>query len=310
MDTRAATLDVSREGGVDISDADAAVGDVKDPKTFYSVTAPKKTGTMVTRTLNPANENVLAGYYAATTLSAVDGDLVTGNIKSGETIFGVAGSTDVRDSTDADAAVGDVKSPKTFYAGGGARKTGTMPTKTLSPANDTVQAGYYAATTLHAVDADLAAGNIKSGKTIFGFAGTAKPTKYDLDDSPARGTNSLDVPAYVTSVDIAAGSDSAVVQYDSSSTNSGDSVLVGGCVMARDYDACGELKLRLYIDGVQVDEDTAAVAAYYFPDSVRGHKDNCSAGTVLAELKYHNYDTETRELRYIGSYVVIGSVTL
>jgi hypothetical protein len=47
-----------------------------------------------------------------------------------------------------------------------------MVTRTLSAANETVDAGYYAATTLSAVDADLAVGNIKSGITIFGFLGT------------------------------------------------------------------------------------------------------------------------------------------
>ncbi|NLE95575.1 MAG: hypothetical protein GX600_07850 [Dehalococcoidia bacterium] len=49
---------------------------------------------------------------------------------------------------------------------------GTIETQTLSAANDTVNAGYYAATTLSAVDTDLAAGNIKSGTTVFGVAGT------------------------------------------------------------------------------------------------------------------------------------------
>ena len=39
--------------------------------------------------------------------------------------------------------------------------------------NETVNAGIYAATTLHAVDPDLAAYNIKSGVNIFGFTGTA-----------------------------------------------------------------------------------------------------------------------------------------
>ena len=51
--------------------------------------------------------------------------------------------------------------------------TGTIATRTLSAANDTVSAGYYAATTLSAVDADLAAANITTGKTIFGVAGSA-----------------------------------------------------------------------------------------------------------------------------------------
>jgi hypothetical protein len=51
--------------------------------------------------------------------------------------------------------------------------TGEIVTRTLSPANDTVAAGYYAATTLAEVDTDLAAANIVSGTTIFGVAGSA-----------------------------------------------------------------------------------------------------------------------------------------
>ena len=63
--------------------------------------------------------------YVAGIETPADVYLVSANIKSGITIAGVAGSTDVRDSTDADAAVGDVATGKTFYAGGGAIKTGT-----------------------------------------------------------------------------------------------------------------------------------------------------------------------------------------
>ena len=110
----------------DVSEADAGVGDVKAGKTFFAVTGSKKTGTLPTETLSPVSETVAAGYYAATTLSAVDGDLITGSIKNGVTIFGIAGHTDVRDTSDADAAVGDVVTGKTFYAGGGAKKTGTL----------------------------------------------------------------------------------------------------------------------------------------------------------------------------------------
>jgi len=50
-----------------------------------------------------------------------------------------------------------------------------MPARrALTPVNDTVSAGYYSTTTLSAVDADLAVGNIKSGVTIFGKAGTVE----------------------------------------------------------------------------------------------------------------------------------------
>ena len=55
---------------------------------------------------NPANDTVTAGYYAATTLSTVDADLATANIKSGITIFGKAGKAEVVDTTEgADGAV-------------------------------------------------------------------------------------------------------------------------------------------------------------------------------------------------------------
>ena len=64
--------------------------------------------------------------YLAGIETGEDPNLVTGNIKFGVTIDGVAGHTNVRDSSDADAEVGDVATGKTFYAGGGGIKTGTV----------------------------------------------------------------------------------------------------------------------------------------------------------------------------------------
>ncbi len=132
------------------------------------------TGTMPTQTLSVSNDTVSAGYYAATTLSAVDTDLASANIKSGTTIFGKAGAATVQDIADADLTVSEAPTGKKFYAVTGSVKTGTG-TKTLSVDNDTVAAGYYAATTLSAVDTDLAVGNIKNGVTIFGKLGTYTP---------------------------------------------------------------------------------------------------------------------------------------
>ncbi len=48
-------------------------------------------------------------------------------------------------------------------------------TQTLSADNDDVNEGYYAETTLSAVDTDLVAANIKCGETIFGVTGTLTP---------------------------------------------------------------------------------------------------------------------------------------
>jgi len=119
------------------------------------------------QTLSAANDTVAAGYYAATTLSLVDTDLAVGNIKPGVTIFGFAGTY----TSDADAIAGNILSGKTAYVNG-VKLTGSLATQTLSAANDTVTAGNYDATTLSAVDTDLAVENIKSGVTIFGKTGT------------------------------------------------------------------------------------------------------------------------------------------
>ena len=73
------------------------------------------------------------------------------------------------------AVAGDVLDTKTFITrttNGEAMATGNIATKTLSSANDTVAAGYYAATTLSAVDPLLTGSNIVKGVTIFGKDGT------------------------------------------------------------------------------------------------------------------------------------------
>ena len=127
-------------------------------------------GNVTLQTLNPADETVAEGYYAATTLSAVDADLAVANIKTGVDIFGKVGTYDTEAGNPITAGV--IQTGKIGFVNG-AKITGNG-TKTLNPANDTVTAGYYATTTLSTVDADLATANIKSGITIFGKAGKAE----------------------------------------------------------------------------------------------------------------------------------------
>ncbi len=52
---------------------------------------------------------------------------------------------------------------------------GVQVKQALNPANETVAKGVYDATTLSAVDADLAVGNIALAVNIFGFVGTVAP---------------------------------------------------------------------------------------------------------------------------------------
>lgn len=81
--------------GIDISDADAVVGDVKSTKTFYSVAIPKKTGTMPTKAIAAGTDTYEEGYHAGDPggLDAIDADLAPANIKSGVTIFGKVGTS-------------------------------------------------------------------------------------------------------------------------------------------------------------------------------------------------------------------------
>ena len=122
--------------------------------------------TVVAKELSPDNDTVEEGYYEATTLAAVDVNLVADNIKSGVTIFGVEGTYD-ESATPITAAT--VQTGLEGFVNG-AKVTGSG-TKTLSAADDHVHAGYYEETTLAAVDTDLVTGNIKAGVTIFGVAG-------------------------------------------------------------------------------------------------------------------------------------------
>ena len=128
---------------------------------------------------------VFSGYFWPGSYMQGDADLVTGNIKAGVNIFGVAGKTEVVDTTTGTGvSAGDVLAGKTAFVNG-AQVTGTMATRTLSAANDTVQAGYYAATTLSAVDTDLATANIKAGTTIFGVAGDPNVVNTGSGDATA-----------------------------------------------------------------------------------------------------------------------------
>ena len=165
----------------------AGPGDVLEGVAFWSTDTAAwgvQTGTIATQTLSADNDTVAAGYYAATTLSAVDADLATANVKSGVTVFGVAGDPNVVDTSSGDAVAGDLLDGKKAWADG-AEVTGTIATQTLSADNDTVAAGYYAATTLSAVDADLATANVKSGVTVFGVAGDPNVVDTSSGDAAA-----------------------------------------------------------------------------------------------------------------------------
>lgn len=106
-----------------------------------------------------------------------DSNLAAGNIKAGSTIFGVAGTF----TSDATATAENILSGKTAYKNG-SKLTGTMANntignKTISKTTDTITIpkGYTEGGTvkLDSTEAGkIVAGNIKTGVSILGVAGT------------------------------------------------------------------------------------------------------------------------------------------
>jgi hypothetical protein len=72
------------------------------------------------QTLSADNDTMASGIYTATTLSAVDSDLASGNIKSGVTIFGIAGDSNVVDTSagGANATANDIESGRKVWVNG------------------------------------------------------------------------------------------------------------------------------------------------------------------------------------------------
>jgi hypothetical protein len=171
----------------------AGAAEVLTGKTYWGIKSGEwgsQTGTMTNRgavTLTPGTtqQAIQQGYHNGSGYVEGDADLATGNIRAGVNIFGVAGKTEVVDTTTGTgAAAGDVLASKTAYVNG-AEVTGTMATQTLAPTTVVVAAGYYAATNLAQVDTDLATANIKAGATIFGVGGKTEVVDTTTGDAAA-----------------------------------------------------------------------------------------------------------------------------
>ncbi len=160
------------------ADATAVAADVLSGRTFYAGGAGR-TGSV------PAGANVSGGnglktftitdglYSGSKTGTANDALLAAGNIKSGITILGTAGTF----TTGATAAAGDMLSGKTGVVNG-STITGNVPAgANVTGGNGlitfTITDGLYSGgKTAAAADANLIAADIKSGVAIFGKTGT------------------------------------------------------------------------------------------------------------------------------------------
>jgi len=166
-------------------DAQGATADqVRLNKTYFGLSASgwgMLTGTMANRTLDAGfgSYNVPAGYYAAgIDLLTAETSLVTGNIVTGVSLFGVAGAANIANTTIASggAAATDIVSGKIAWVNGAAITGNVSAQNSFSGAAGAISFaipdGYYSGKTATAVDADLDVANIKSGVVIFGTTGT------------------------------------------------------------------------------------------------------------------------------------------
>ena len=79
---------------VNTSSGDAVAGDIKSGKKAW-VDGAEVTGNIATQTVDNSTVSQAAGYYNVFDLSTVDTDLASGNIRSTVSIYGVAGNSNV-----------------------------------------------------------------------------------------------------------------------------------------------------------------------------------------------------------------------
>ena len=124
-----------------------------------------------------------AGYHDGTKHVTGDTNLVTGNIKSGISIYGVLGKTEVVDTTEGSVPISaeQVLNSRVGYVNG-SKIFGTMPDKTgdgiiITPSSidQAIPVGFYPGAIGDGKvlgDTNLVTGNIKSGISIYGITGT------------------------------------------------------------------------------------------------------------------------------------------
>lgn len=155
---------------------DAASEHVLTGRTFSSANAAGLSGTMsdigaVNITPGNGDQAIAQGYHDGLGVVRGDPDLLPGNIKSNVSIFGVPGDSNVVDTSSGDATSADILAGKKVWVDGN-EVIGNMQTRNLSNMGVDVESGYYAATSLDAVEPDLLSQNIRRGISIFGLTGT------------------------------------------------------------------------------------------------------------------------------------------
>ena len=168
---------------VDTTTGDAVAADIRTGKKAWvdgaEITGTVALGANVDGADGSVTFSIPDGLYESKTATAVDADLIAANIKSGITILGVAGTTNVVDTTTGDAVAADILADKKAWVDG-AEVTGTS-TAVETASGDAVAADILASkkawvdgaevtgtsTAVETGDATAVAGDIATGKTAY-----------------------------------------------------------------------------------------------------------------------------------------------
>jgi len=147
---------------------------------------PNKVGSNEIYTVSTVDQPITQGYRGGVVADGKvkgEANLVTGNIRAGITIAGIAGKASVVDTSDANVIAGQILAGLYAYVNG-VKLTGTMPNNGTPTATITTQggvatipAGYNPGGTITANMTNLVASVITSGNVVGGITGTASNIK-------------------------------------------------------------------------------------------------------------------------------------
>ena len=171
------------------SEGDAIASEILEGKTFSNKDEVGVAGTMVNNgaiTFDPgiSYQTIPEGYHNGSGTVKGDANLVSGNIKTGATIFGVTGTSIEASGT---ATAGQVLEGKTFSNDSGPA-TGIMKNVGAQivmhgTSAQVITEGHHNGSGSVAGDAGLVTGNIRSGTTIFDVEGDPNVVDTSLGDA-------------------------------------------------------------------------------------------------------------------------------
>jgi len=187
---------------------------------------------------------------------------------------------------------------------------GVQVKQALDATIETVNKGVYAATTLSAVDADLAPGNISSGVTIFGKLGTlSQSAAEDIDTVDLAGIN-IDSSTTLAAKNVSSSVEETLAT--STNTHAAGSLTYACAVCVGKSSYTDAHKLRLYMDGVQMQESAfwnlAEVKALSDVTSMPGAAQICYCTLTAPGVGYTFWCPGGDTGEPIGAVMGVGSI--